>query len=107
MFTWFLQRQFGLSSSQVTAQQYHAAAHVGQRLQGMDYSTAALHQLPGGSRLVQPLSVRHPAPFNQANLMVRSQSFHNGTGIHSRNQQPFTMSNGFGGSTVGVYGARY
>jgi len=56
---------------------------------------------------VQPLSVRHPAPFNQANLMVRSQSFHNGTGIHSRNQQPFTMSNGFGGSTVGVYGARY
>lgn len=100
------QRQFGLSSSQVTAQQYHAAAHVGQRLQGMDYSTAALHQLPGGSRLVQPLSVRHPAPFNQANLMVRSQSFHNGTGIHSRNQQPFTMSNGFGGSTVGVYGAR-
>jgi len=75
-------------------------------LQGMDYSAAALHHLPGGSRLVQPLSVRHPAPFNQANLMVRSQSFHNGTGVPSRNQQPFTMSNGFGGSTVGVYGAR-
>jgi jasmonate ZIM domain-containing protein len=73
----------------------------------MDYSAAALHHLPGGSRLVQPLSVRHPAPFNQANLMVRSQSFHNGTGVPSRNQQPFTMSNGFGGSTVGVYGARY
>ncbi|CAD6265423.1 unnamed protein product [Miscanthus lutarioriparius] len=100
------QRQFGLSSSQVTAQQYPAAAHGGQRLQGMDYSAAALHHLPGGSRLVQPLSVLHPVPFNQANLMVRSQSFHNGTGVPSKNQQPFTMSNGFGGSTVGVYGAR-
>lgn len=100
------QRQFGLSSSQVMAQQYPPAPAPCQRLQGMDYSAAALHHLPGGSRLVQPLSVRHPAPFNQANLMVRSQSFNNGTGVTSRNQQPFTMSNGFGGSTVGVYGAR-
>ncbi|CAO2201905.1 unnamed protein product [Urochloa humidicola] len=97
------QRQFGLNS-QVTAQQYPAAP----RVQGMDYSAAAAHHhLPGGSRMVQPVSVRHPAPFNQANpMMLRSQSFHSGTGMPFKNQQPFTMSNGFGGSTVGVYGSR-
>ncbi|KAK8451152.1 hypothetical protein SEVIR_6G160500v4 [Setaria viridis] len=98
------QRQFGLNSH-VTAQQYPAAAH-GQRVQGMDYSAAAHHPLPGRSRMVQPLSVRHPAPFSQANpMMLRSQSFHSGAGMPFKNQ-PFTMSNGFGGSTVGVYGSR-
>ncbi|CAO2163297.1 unnamed protein product [Urochloa humidicola] len=98
------QRQFGLNG-QVTAQHYPAAP----RVQGMDYSaaTAAHHHLPSGSRMVQPVSVRHPAPFNQANpMMLRSQSFHSGTGMPFKNQQPFTMSNGFGGSTVGVYGSR-
>ncbi|CAL5006117.1 unnamed protein product [Urochloa decumbens] len=96
------QRQFGINS-QMTAQQYPAAP----RVQGMDYSAAAHHHLPGGSRMVQPVSVRHPAPFNQANpMMLRSQSFHSGTGMPFKNQQPFTMSNGFGGSTVGVYGSR-
>ncbi|KAF8772866.1 hypothetical protein HU200_005256 [Digitaria exilis] len=97
------QRQFGVSN-QVTAQQYPGAPH-GQRVQGMDYSMAAHHHLPGGSRMVQPVSVRHPAPFNQANPMLRSQSFHSGAGMPVKNQ-PFTMSNGFGGSTVGVYGSR-
>jgi jasmonate ZIM domain-containing protein len=101
----FVQRQFGLNSH-VTAQQY-----PGQRVQGMDYSATAVahHPLPGGSRMVQPLSVRHPAPFSQANpMMLRSQSFHSGAGMPFKNQsnQPFTMSNGFGGSTVGVYGSR-
>ncbi|CAO2206792.1 unnamed protein product [Urochloa humidicola] len=97
------QRQFGFNSH-VTPQQYPAAP----RVQGMDYSAAAAHHhLPGGSRMVQPVSVRHPAPFNQANpMMLRSQSFHSGTGMPFKNQQPFTMSNGFGGSTVGVYGSR-
>lgn len=101
------QRQFGHNSSQATAQQQYPAAAHRQRSQAADYGAAAPHRLPGGGgggcRLVQPVSVRHPVPFHQANLMVRSsvsQSFHN-------QQQPFTMSNnGFGGSTAGVYGAR-
>nr|CAB3483012.1 unnamed protein product [Digitaria exilis] len=97
------QRQFGVSN-QVTAHQYPVAPH-GQRVQGMDYNMSAHHHLPGGSRMVQPVSVRHPAPFNQANSMIRSQSFHSGAGMPVKNQ-PFTMSNGFGGSTVGVYGSR-
>ncbi|KAF8702088.1 hypothetical protein HU200_033436 [Digitaria exilis] len=96
-------RQFGVSN-QVTAHQYPVAPH-GQRVQGMDYNMSAHHHLPGGSRMVQPVSVRHPAPFNQANSMIRSQSFHSGAGMPVKNQ-PFTMSNGFGGSTVGVYGSR-
>jgi len=93
------QRQFGLNN-QVTAPQYHPAAPYGQRVQGMDYN-----HLPAGTRMVQPVSVRHPGPFNQANPMLRSQSFHNGT-VGPLKNQPFTMSNGFGGSTVGVYGSR-
>jgi len=97
------QRQLGLNN-QVTAPQYPAAPH-GQRVQGMDYKVAARHHLPAGTRMVQPVSVRHPGPFNQANPMLRSQSFHNGT-VGPLKNQPFTMSNGFGGSTVGVYGSR-
>ncbi|KAG2584006.1 protein TIFY 6a-like [Panicum virgatum] len=97
------QRQFGLNN-QVTALQYPAAPH-GQRVQGMDYKVAARHHLPAGKRMVQPVSVRHPGPFNQANPMLRSQSFHNGT-VGPFKTQPFTMSNGFGGSTVGMYGSR-
>ncbi|RLN04971.1 protein TIFY 6A-like [Panicum miliaceum] len=97
------QRQFGLNN-QVPAPQYPAAPH-GQRVQGMDYSAAAHHHLPAGTKMVQPVSVRHPAPFNQANMMLRSQSFHSGT-VGPFKNQPFTMSNGFGGSTVGVYGSR-
>ncbi|PUZ51522.1 hypothetical protein GQ55_6G194300 [Panicum hallii var. hallii] len=97
------QRQFGLNN-QVTAPQYPAAPH-GQRVQGMDYSVAAHHHLPAGTRMVQPVSVRHPSPFNQSNPMLGSQSFHNGT-VGPFKNQPFTMSNGFGGSTVGVYGSR-
>ncbi|KAJ1268498.1 hypothetical protein BS78_07G140300 [Paspalum vaginatum] len=103
------QRQFGFSN-QVTAQHQYPATGQGHGhlAHGMDYSPAAHRHLPlaGGSRMVQPLSVRHPVPpFNQANAMLRSQSFHEGTAGASRNQ-PFTVSNGFGGSTVGVYGAR-
>ncbi|WVZ92876.1 hypothetical protein U9M48_038912 [Paspalum notatum var. saurae] len=98
-----LQQQFGFSNQATAQHQY-----PGQRVHGMGYGPMAHHHLHGGgSRMVQPLSVRHPVPpFNQANTMLRSQSFHDGTGGAFRNNQPFTMSNGFGGSTVGAYGAR-
>ncbi|KAL6661379.1 hypothetical protein ACP70R_000763 [Stipagrostis hirtigluma subsp. patula] len=86
------QRRFGLDA-QVTAQQY-AAAH-GQRSQ-------AAHHLMGGSRMVQPLSSRHPVPFNPA---LRMQSLHNAAGSPFKNQ-PVTANNGYNGSTVGMYGVR-
>ncbi|KAK3123466.1 hypothetical protein QOZ80_8AG0631390 [Eleusine coracana subsp. coracana] len=91
------QRQFGFDTP-VMPQQY---SH---RAQGLDHSATA-HHLFGGSRMVQPLSLCHPVPFNQANPMLRTQSLHNPSGGLFKSQ-PFTMSNGFGGSTVGAYGAR-
>jgi hypothetical protein len=66
--------------------------------------------------MAQPLPARHPVPFSQGNPMpatfsqanptLRTQSLRNASGgLFST--QPFAMSNGFGGSTVGTYGARY
>lgn len=81
-----MQKHFGFDTP-VTTQQY------GHRAQGS-------HHLLGGSRMVQPL------PFNQASPMLRTQSFHN-TSSGMFKSQPFAMSNGLGGSTVGAYGARY
>ncbi|TVU05791.1 hypothetical protein EJB05_48974 [Eragrostis curvula] len=92
------QRQFGFDTP-VATQQY------GHRAQGLDHGASA-HHLLGGSRMVQPLSARHPVPFNQANpSILRTQSFNNASNGLFKNQH-FAMSNGFGGSTVGAYGAR-
>ncbi|KAL6862450.1 hypothetical protein ACP4OV_016791 [Aristida adscensionis] len=90
------QRRFGLDI-QVTAQQYAAAAQ-GQRAQ-------AANHLMGGSRMVQPLSSRHPVPFNPANPAHRMQSLHNAAGSPFKSQ-PLTANNGYNGSTVGMYGVR-
>jgi hypothetical protein len=102
-----VQRTFGFDAPQ--QQQY---SH---RAQGFDHSGATNHLL-GGSRMVQPLPARHPVPFSQgnpmpgpfsqANPMLRTQSLHNASGGMFKTQ-PFIMSNSFGGSTVGAYGARY
>ncbi|XP_062191934.1 protein TIFY 6a-like [Phragmites australis] len=89
------QRQLGLDT-QVTVQQYAAAAHC--------HRAQAAHHLLGGSRMAQPLS-RHPVPFNPANPALRVQSLHNAAGSLFRNQ-PFTTSNAVNGSTVGKYGVR-
>ncbi|XP_062196660.1 protein TIFY 6a-like [Phragmites australis] len=85
------QRQFGLDT-RVTAQQYAAVAH-------------RQHIISGGSRMVQPLSSRHPAPFDPVNPALGMLSLHNAAGSSFKNQ-PFTASNAVNGSTVGMYGVR-